>query len=151
MPTTRLGSAAPAASAVTGREEVLVASTTSGPHTSRQLREQSVLELHGLRRGLDHQLAVGKLRDVRRGVHALQRQLGVAAGPAAALHALLEAGADRRQSPLECLGKRVVQMRLVAGERGDLGDSGAHRAGADDSDRANRAQPGTSGGRSPSQ
>jgi hypothetical protein len=45
----------------------------------------------------------------------------------------------------------IVKMRFEARERCDLSDSRAHRACADDPDHANLAQPGTSGGRSPSQ
>ena len=57
MPTTRSGCVAAAAIAVTGSEEVFVASTHSLADDLRQPGVELVLEIEALRHRLDHELA----------------------------------------------------------------------------------------------
>ena len=64
-----------------------------------------------------------------------------ACAPAAALGALGQRRRAAAASPaLERLGDRVVEVGLEAAQAGELGDPGAHRPGADDSDPLDRAR-----------
>ncbi len=57
-----------------------------------------------------------------------------------ALGATRELGPDPLKAALEGLGDRVVEQRARPAETGQLGDSGAHRAGAGHADRARCAR-----------
>ena len=137
IPTTRSGRLAALAIAVTSSEEVFVASTHSSETTSSDsCLEQLLLELEALGGGLDHELA-------RRQV-ARARRAGSSRSAAAVASSSLQRprSAPRSRWPLICsspalerLGERVVQQRPRPGQAGELGDPGAHRAGAGDADR----------------
>ena len=62
-----------------------------------------------------------------------------ASRPAATLGAASQVRAQALDPALERLGVRVVEQRLVAAETGQLGDPGAHRPGARDSDPLDHA------------
>ncbi len=98
-----------------------------------ELREQLALELQPLRHGLDHQLGGGELGRARRPAHRprLRGRRRIARQPAA-LDAARERGGDALGSRRERRGHRVVQQRPGPGAAGQLGDPGAHRAGAED-------------------
>jgi hypothetical protein len=126
IPTTRSGWLAPAATAVTGSDEVVVA----------QLLEQRMLEREPLRRSLDHQVTVGERLERGRGgepLLGLLRLLGVQA-PARSFARKPVAGA--LHAALERIPVRVPDQCVGTAPRGELGDSRAHRAGADDGDAA---------------
>lgn len=53
----------------------------------------------------------------------------------ATLDAPVELGSDPLETPIERLRDWIVQQRAGAGQARQLGDPGAHRAGAGDSDR----------------
>ena len=132
---------AAAAIAVTGSEEVLVASTQSSAHDLRQAREQLALELEPLGRRLDHELARARGPRARAPAPAAPRPpRASSASSARARRAFASPRADPLDAALERLGDRVVQQRARAGQARELGDPGAHRAGADDADgRRDRA------------
>ena len=113
-----------------------MASTASAPQTAGQPAEQVALQLEVLGRGLDHEVAV------RRGPRRSGR---CGAAPAPPRPPPRSSGRARRRGAgrcgdldpaLERLAVEVVEDGLVAAERGDLGDPGAHRPGADDPDPA---------------
>ena len=109
IPTTSSGRAAALASAVTGIDEVLVASTALGRDLG-ELREQLALELPPLGRGFDDQLRVGQLVEIPR------RRDPV------------------REAALQRVGVGVVQPGLHARRGAELGDARAHRPRADDAE-----------------
>src|SRR5438445_465041 len=53
------------------------------------------------------------------------------------LHSLAQQGLDSAPRRIERRRIRIVNDRLVAGQCGQIGDSAAHRSGADDRDLAN--------------
>ncbi len=151
MPTTRSGRSAAVASAVTGREDVFVASTVSGPQTRERPANSSRLisRLSGAASiTRSHPARPSSVGHAQEQVACGGRLLG---RPPAALPALLEACLDRGDPTVERLRERVVQTRLEAGEAADLGDARAHRSGAAHADDLYVFQSGTSGGVSPSQ
>ena len=101
----------------------------------RQPGEQLALQLEALGRRLDHQLAWRQ---------ALQRAGRPRAAPAASAASL--PFSTQRSSPrrtrstpaLERLGHRIVEHHSHARRAAELGDAGAHRAGADHAERARR-------------
>ena len=135
IPTTRSGSGVEAAIAVTESDEVLVASTVSGRVALGEGREQLPLQIQVLGRRLDHQIAAGQRLDLGTAPgEAIEGSSGVVLAPAPALGALGEPLAQPRDSILEgrCVG--IVDHGLQPAEYRGLGDSGAHRPGADDPD-----------------
>ncbi len=146
MPTTRSGLLAAAAIAVTSSEEVLLASTQSALDDLRELRVELVLELDALGHGLDHELARReRLRSLPR---AASRR--ASAWPLLAQLALggffAQPVARALQALLQGRGHRVVQQRSRAGARGELGDAGAHRPGAEHADHGPPLRPAGSAG-----
>ena len=134
MPTTRSGCGTSAAIAVTGSEEVLLARIAPGPQASarpanssrfspRSSGAASTTRSHSPRSPM---LVAAPTRSLatfgsRFAPQALRRALGQA--PVQPLDARLERRWDG-----------VVETGLVAAQGSDLGDPGAHRAGADDAD-----------------
>ena len=106
---------------------------------ARQPREQLVLDLQALGRRLDHQLARGEIRRAR-------APLAAGREPPLACESLSRPRSTPRSSwarirsrpRVKRLGDRVVQQRAGAGQARQLGDPGAHRARAGDSDRLGR-------------
>ena len=85
------------------------------------------------------------------GEHAARRRLGLGCGPAAALGPAAEVRAQPLDPALQRLGVGVVKQGLVAAEARQLGDPGAHRPGARDSDPLDHGSAAAGGGGSPSQ
>ena len=98
--------------------------------------EEPALQREILRERLDHQPARRQLIEPRDRDQACSRARGFALAPAPAIDAALEPGAQPLAAALERLRVGVVEERLEAGQAGELGDPGAHRAGAGDPDRA---------------
>ena len=132
MPRRGPGASCPAASAVIESDDVFDARMHSAPTTFSSAREELALRVEVLDDRLDDELrdaASGQRDDGRDpgdrgvGVAAAEPALGRPALPSASAMPLLRrvAGADAR----------VVQLHAMAGQRGDLRDAGAHRAGAD--------------------
>ena len=132
MPTTRSGCGSVVATAVTSSDEVLVASTQVVGHVPRDLGEQRPLELKRLGRGLDHELALGQPGQFADRLQEGDRPVALRLRQPAAVGAALQLGRD----PLGAAGKRlrvgVIQQRARARLAPQLGDPGAHRAGAGD-------------------
>ena len=84
----------------------------------------------------------GRSRRARRGSAAAPTRPPAASASSSLQQPLRGALRQRLAQPLaprlQRRRDRVVQPRLVAAEAGDLGDPGAHRAGADDADPARR-------------
>ena len=134
MPTTRSGCGTPAAIALTGSEEVLLARIACGPQAPASAANSSALQRQVLGRRLDHEVALGEVAEAAGGIDAPRRRGCLLLAPAAALGPLAERGAEALDAGFQRLRHRVVQERLVAAQRRDLGDPGPHRAGADDAD-----------------
>ncbi len=139
MPTTRSGWGTSAAIALTGSEEVLLARIACGPQASGQRGEQLALQLEVLGRRLDDEVAIAEVAEAAGALDAPRRRGRFLLAPATALRALAERGAQALDAGFQRLRDGVVQERLVAAQGGDLGDPGAHRAGADDADPLDRA------------
>ena len=140
MPTTRSGLGTPAAISVTRSEEVLVARIVSGPQTSASCGEQLALQLEVLGRRLDHQLAAGQPVELAPSARPAPRPPSASSSLQRPRAAPLSRASRSSAAPASAaVGDGVVEPRLVAAERGDLGDAAAHRAGADDADRGRRS------------
>ncbi len=100
----------------------------------RQVREQPPLQLQVLRGRLDHEVAFAEVREVGRGTHAGAGVVGLDLAPEPLGRSLGKCSVQPTDAGVERSRNRIVQPRLVAAERGDLGDPGTHRAGADDPD-----------------
>ena len=109
--------------------------SSSGRRRSASAANSSALQVQVLGRRLDHEVAFGEVGEAvrRRRRGRLPRRPRPRStvplrhpwpGPGEPLQARLEGGGDR-----------VVEPGLVAAQRRDLGDPGAHRAGPDDADR----------------
>ena len=103
-----------------------------------QLGEHRLLDLEVLGGGLDHQLALRQVGEVGDDLQTVGRRPGLLAG-----HPAL--GGEVGQALTEALdGSRgpvrtgVLEVDLVPGHRGDLGDPRAHGAGTDNGDVASR-------------
>ncbi len=133
MPTMRSGPGTPAAIAVTGSEDVLLARIASGLQATASAAKSSRFSPRS-----------SGAASITRSHSARSPMLcgGADAGAGARRRPLRSRGPSwppsrgrgggGRCAGLERLGHRVVQAGLIAAERGDLGDAGAHRAGADD-------------------
>jgi hypothetical protein len=105
-----------------------------GPAGLRQLPEQLPLQPQVFRGSLDDEVAAMEVVEPGSGPEQGRGALGILGAPSLTLGALLE---PRAQAPLACrqrLGDRVVQPGFELPEAGDLGDPGAHRAGANHAD-----------------
>ena len=100
----------------------------------REGGEQLALELEALGGGLDHQLGVGQVRELGRGLQPGLGRRGVLGAPAAAL-------TPRSSWPRSVPGRAPARPRSgscssvrAPARQAELGDPGAHRAGARDAD-----------------
>ncbi len=117
-----------------GSEEVLLARIVFGPQASASCREQPALQVEILRCGLDHQVAFGEVGEAVGAAGAAARRIGFGLAPPSLGDPLGRGPVQLLQARLEGGGDRVVEPGLVSAQRRDLGDPGAHRAGADDPD-----------------
>ena len=101
------------------------------PSQAVQLAEHLALEVELLQHGLDHEVAVGEIRELGRQAQPGQRRVPLSLRQAAFLDTTGEIALDRRASPLTELGAHLVSDRLETSLNADLRDSGAHRAEAD--------------------
>ena len=124
---------------VTGIEDVFVARTVSVPQTSDRRSKSSRLRSSRSGRGLDHEVAALEALERGGGVKAFGGGIRVLGAPTPALGALREVGARLLDPARERVGERIVHVRLDPGERAQLRDPGAHRAGADDAQAARQA------------
>ena len=106
----------------------------SGIDGRRDGAEQLQLQFQPLRRGLDHELGRRELPEVREGLDAPARRVGLRSPHPALLHLAVERGLGRPQAALERLGHRVVEQRPGARDRGELRDARAHRPRAEHAD-----------------
>jgi hypothetical protein len=111
-----------------GRQHRLAAAGRGQP------REDLALQLERLRRRFDDEVAAGEVLEPWRGDQAGRSRLRLGRRPATALGPLDQPGAQSLRAGGERLVVGVVQERLVAAEAGELGDTGAHRAGPGDAD-----------------
>ena len=142
MPTTFSGCSATPASEVTGIEQVLVASTASGPQTRDSSREQLALELRPLRAPPRSR---GRSRPGPRAPAAVSSSPAALGVDAALVGPALEARrarAARRPRAPPAAG-RAARVRKPAAQP-SCAMPGAHRAGADDPEDH---RPRNSGGR----
>ncbi|MNP53700.1 hypothetical protein D3C76_1481950 [compost metagenome] len=107
-----------------------------------QLAQQAALDLQVLDYGLDHQAGACQRLD---GFHRLQAGDGGGTGFGAKL-AFFNQAAELAIDAVDGLGGAagavVIQLDRVAGLGGDLGDAGAHGAGADHGDACGAVQGG---------
>ena len=134
MPTPARGRSTPAAIAVTDSEEVLVASTASGPQTSAS-SANSCASARGPPappRSRARSRRAPRARSTRFSRPAPPRPRLRSSVPRSAPFARPSRtrGAHLRQR----LAGRVVEAGLEPAQAGELGDAGAHRPGADDAD-----------------
>ena len=151
MPTTRSGRAAAAASAVTGSEDVFVASTASASQISDRRANSSRFSSRSSGAASITSSQRAEVLERGRGVEAtLGRRGGARSDQRPRSAPLRSPSRTLLEAALERLRERVVKVGLEAAEAGDLGDAGAHRAGAGDAEHLDLAQLGPPG-RSPSQ
>ena len=117
---------------MTGIDDVFVASTASAPQIAERSWKSS--RFSSSRSGAASITKSQPGEALERGgrVQAALGGVGVLRAPAPALGALREVGAGLLDAGRERVRDRVVHVRLDAGERAQLRDAGAHRAGADD-------------------
>ena len=108
---------------------------TVGGDDARQLAQQALLELECLGRRLDHQLGWLEVRELSGVLEALARRLARGRRQTPTVNVAHQLGANLLRSAGERVGRGVVEQRPRAGERRELGDAGAHRAGAQHADR----------------
>ena len=147
MPTTRSGCGTPSAIAATRSEEVLLAKTGSGPSAcARPVKISRFSSSFSGAASID-QLAAAQLVQLGRGLDPRGGGLGVVDAPAPALGAFVERLPQRLGAGLGQRRGDVVEHRLVAAQRRQLGDPAAHRPGAEDADPADGHRPLKSGSR----
>jgi hypothetical protein len=126
--------AAPAI-AVTENDDVLVASSVSGPVSASSFLKHLALKLDLLRHGLDDQFAAGEsLRALSDDENLPKTAASCSAVILPRSRLPLRKSFTRPKPAVDKLLGHVVDKRLVAGLRGDLRDSGAHRAGTENAD-----------------
>ena len=132
-----LGARHPAAIAVIGSEEVLLARIVCGPQASARAAKSSRFRARSS--GAASTTRSHSARSARLWAPPA-RLLAVSASASlqSLRRALVQAVVELLQARLQGGGDRVIEPGLVAAERGDLGDPGAHRAGADDADPFDR-------------
>ena len=99
-----------------------------------QLRENGVLDLEVLENGLDHEVAIRKILDACRGVHAGEDFSILAGGKLAALDGFAQKGRDLFARALEWFGAHVVDARDEARTCADDRNARSHGAATDDAD-----------------
>ena len=128
IPITRSGRDVTAASEVIGIDEVFEARIASGGSTSVGGAEELLLRSGVLDDRLDHEVGRHELGGLRDAHEDLVR------GGAALRLQPLEARAHGLETALDRSREGIVQQHLPPRGGDDLGDSGAHLAGADDED-----------------
>jgi hypothetical protein len=91
-----------------------------------------LLYVQVLDRGLDDELALREVLQTGDDIDPVGGRLGLFAGDPTLAGKGVEAPADALGGRRGAFGGGVLQVDLMAGGGGDLGDAGAHRAGPDD-------------------
>ena len=131
------GRSVAAANRVIEIDDVLEPMMRAGLEHRAQLGERLALELFVFGHRLDHQIAVGELLEVRRGLDLLERGLALFFGDALARHLPCHVAVDGGQPFLDAIVGHVVERDVEAGERTHVGNAGPHLSSADHPDLAN--------------
>ncbi len=107
-----------------------------------EVGEEHLLDRQILDDGLDDELDVGEIVQLRRAGHPRQRRVAVGLGELAALDALLQRAGDRGDYLRGLLGATGHEHHVVAGLGEHFDDAGGHGARADDAHRRYRARTG---------
>ena len=141
MPMKRGGSLNAVASEVIGKVEVLEPKIVSLPITACALAIDLFLDLAVLEHRLDDEIAILQRGVIRRRRDACEQRVAIGGGGAAAVDLI---GDQLLRMRLALVGGFLIavdQHDVDAGLRGDIGDAGAHEAGAEDADLLDRLRP----------
>src|SRR4029450_279748 len=103
-----------------------------------ELGEDLPLQLQVLEGGLDHEIAVGQIRQLRGQRQALRRATAFTLGQPSFLHAAVEVPLDRGATALRKLLADLAPDSVESGLHAHLRDTRAHRSQADDTDLLKR-------------